>query len=192
MRVGTPIPTCKEVTMLSSRTFALLVVLALPVAGWAMGQGKGRPGGDTCPPDVEAALATGCPCEGRSGPAGVEAWKSHGKYVSCVARERNRLRKAGCSQDLLRSAVRCAAKSSCGKEGAVVCCFAGDATCSDPAPGDTVVAGTCSNDATRPCNTVAECLRKRLTRDEATCLAEGGVSAGAGSLCTTECPAPAL
>ncbi len=78
------------------------------------------PGPVTCPPDVGAALAAQCPCDS-SGPG--QSWKNHGQYVSCVVRFRNDLRKAGCLDDTAkRTIARCAARSTCGKAGAVLCC----------------------------------------------------------------------
>src|SRR5690349_9908244 len=69
---------------------------------------------EECPTDVGAALATACPCDGPG-----QAWKNHGKYVSCVAHYRNALRKAGClDAEAKRTIQSCAARSTCGKEGA--------------------------------------------------------------------------
>lgn len=90
------------------------------VLTWA----KGRPNPITCPTDVAVALAEMCPCDGKMMPDdSVQPWRNHGKYVSCVVRYRNALRKAGCLTDESRRTIaRCAARSTCGKVGAVLCC----------------------------------------------------------------------
>jgi hypothetical protein len=119
-------------------------------------------------------------------------WKNHGKYVSCVARFRNQLRKSGClTDDLKRSIQRCAARSTCGKEGRVLCCVYDLGTCNDPAPGDLTAAGVCSNDPTLACDVAADCTKSRshIARDGAVCTADGGVDVGPGSICTA-CPPP--
>ena len=90
----------------------LLALLAMPVGVCAMGKGHPDPG--SCPADVGAALAERCPCDGQ---------KNHGQYVSCVVHFRNGLRKAGClTAEDRRTIARCAARSTCGKPDAVLCC----------------------------------------------------------------------
>ena len=145
---------------------------------------KRPPAPTSCPTDLAAAVAQACPCEG-----GAQAWKNHGKYVSCVVRFRNSLRKARCLDDASRRTMaRCAARSSCGKPGAVVCCPVHPGTCSDPTP-DGVKAGSCANDPAVACDRDAECAERRghVTRDEASCVAGGGVSDGPGSVCASAC-----
>jgi hypothetical protein len=142
-----------------------------------------------CPADPVAEIAATCPCDGP--PSG--AWRNHGKYVSCVVRLRNTLRKDGClTADVERSIARCAAKSTCGKAGRVLCCYYNGGTCSDPLPGDAVAAGVCSNDGTLACDSATDCVvsHSRIARDETLCVAAGGVAVGGGSLCTA-CPPPA-
>src|SRR2546422_11750851 len=129
-----------------TRVAALCALLLLPVTATAMGKrdGKGKPGPITCPPDVASALAEQCPCAGKMLPDGsVAAWRNHGQYMSCIVHLRNALRKAGClTADARRTLAHCAARSTCGKETAVLCCVT-DGVCSDPAPGDGTAAGTC-------------------------------------------------
>ncbi len=145
-----------------------------------------------CPPDVGAALAAACPCDG-SGPG--QSWKNHGGYVSCVVHLRNDLRKAGCLDDAAkRTIARCAARSTCGKPGAVLCCvYDTSGTCSDLLPGDLVAAGVCSNDATKPCDTATDCITAtggpKLKRTADKCIAKGGTPVGGGSVCSA-CPIP--
>ena len=56
--------------------------------------------------DAERCAITECSCADAA---------NHGKYVSCVAHA------AGVSDECHGAVVRCAARSTCGKEGAVVC-----------------------------------------------------------------------
>ena len=104
--------------MRRSRCLILLAgFLALPIAVSA----KGKPTPMPCPDDVAASLAETCPCEGKMQPDGSTApYKNHGQYVSCVVRFRNQLRKSDCPKDTLHTVARCAARSTCGKEGSTV------------------------------------------------------------------------
>src|SRR5262245_60867219 len=78
------------------------------------------------PPDCEPArcatesgIASQCPCFGV--PTGT-ASANHGRYVSCVAHEVNRLAKSKTIPTNCKGKIRrCAARSICGKEGSVVC-----------------------------------------------------------------------
>lgn len=132
-----------------------------------------------------AAIAAECPCEGRTNPAGeVTAWKNHGGYVSCVARERNRQAKQlGLSKSCVRTATRCAARSTCGKREGFVTCRTPD-LCSDALPGDGVAEGACSDDPTIACDTAADCpvLRCTIKSSAELCAEQGGIAA-TGSCC---------
>jgi len=146
---------------------------------------------DECPTDVAAAIGAACPCDGNS--AG-QAWKNHGKYVSCVVRFRNELRRDGClDAEAKRTIARCAARSTCGKEGAVLCCvYDTSGTCDDALPGDGVAAGVCSNDATVACDTATDCITAsgpKVRRHAETCTDQGGTVVGTGSACSA-CPIP--
>ncbi len=145
---------------------------------------------DECPADVATAIADQCPCEGRSGgQAAVEPWKNHGKYVSCVVRYRNLLRKSNClDAEAKRTIARCAARSTCGKEGAVLCCvYDTSGTCSDALPGDGTPEGVCSNDETKACDTAIDCVvatgDPRVKRRAERCTDRGGTPVGEGSVC---------
>ena len=153
---------------------ALFSFLALQTGVWAT-DGR-RPESRSCPDDLEAAVAEHCPCDGQV---------NHGQYVSCVVRYGNALRKAGCRAGTTVRMIRCAALSSCGRPGAVVCCTSSIGSCDDRAPGDGTAQGVCSNKPWLACDTDADCARtrSRITRDEATCVAAGGVSGGPGSMC---------
>ena len=144
-----------------------------------------------CPADVGAALAAACPCAADA--EGVP-WKNHGKYVSCVVRYRNELRRAGCiDAEAKRTIASCAARSTCGKEGAVLCCvYDTSATCTDAAPGDGTAAGICSNDDTVACDTSADCATAKgpkVSREADRCTDKGGTVVGEGSVCSG-CPLP--
>lgn len=167
---------------------AMLLVSAAP--SWA------RPAGGPpapCPPDVGAALAAACPCDAASGLA--QPWKNHGTYVSCVVKLRNDLRRQGCLDDAAkRTIARCAARSTCGKDGAVLCCvYDTSGTCNDPTPGDGTAAGVCSNDATLACDTDADCVTATgptLARQAQRCIDRGGTPVGGGSVCGACPPLP--
>lgn len=162
--------------------FALGAILL--TAGSAAAQGN------ECPEDVGAALGAACSCDADGN---GKAWKNHGQYVSCVVRFRNDLRKQGClDAQSQRTIARCAARSTCGKEGAVLCCvYDTSGTCDDAAPGDGTAAGVCSNDAEIACDTDADCITvgdPKLKRSADVCTDHGGTVVGGGSVCAG-CPA---
>jgi hypothetical protein len=170
---------------------ALLLALCLSAPGLAAAKGKPEP--VQCPADVLVAMAATCPCDGVVQPdTTVVPWRNHGQYMRCVVHQRNAYRKAGCLDDTLkRTIARCAARSTCGKEGRVLCCTYDLGTCSDVTPGDATPAGTCSNDAAVVCDVDADCTKSdaTLARDGAACAERGGVDVGSGSVCTA-CPPP--
>jgi hypothetical protein len=174
----------RENVMTMHRLLATLVIcVALPA-----GVSAKRPEPITCPDDVVTALAERCPCDGQHQLDGsVVPHKNHGQYVRCVVQFRNALRKGGClTRELHRTIARCAARSTCGKDGLVVCCLTDMARCDDPAPGNGTPEGVCGNDDERACDVDADCVsvRGRVARDEDSCVAAGGTVAGAGSVCT--------
>lgn len=142
-----------------------------------------------CPEDPAAAIAAACPCESPGN--GNGGWKNHGAYQSCVVRLRNDLRRAGClNAQTQRTIARCAARSTCGKEGAVLCCrVTGTGTCTGAT--DTTPS-TCSNDATIGCTTDADCTTlsdAKVKRHPENCTDRGGYVSGTGSVCAG-CAAP--
>ena len=170
--------------MRSSRfLIAVVAFLAVPVGAYAK-----KPTPMPCPDDVAAALAAACPCDGQKQSDGSTLpYRNHGKYVSCVVHFRNQLRKSDClTKDARLTVARCAARSTCGKEGSVVCCQTAAGTCNDANPGNGTAEGVCSNEIDHACDTDADCITSRahITHDEATCLNAGGTSAGGGSVCT--------
>jgi len=91
------------------RFAARAMLLALALAAPA---GAKKPEPVECPPDVLAAMAVACPCDGTLQPdSTVAPWKNHGQYVRCVVHLRNAYRKSGCLDDTLkRTMARCAAR----------------------------------------------------------------------------------
>jgi hypothetical protein len=142
-----------------------------------------------CPDDPEAFIAAACPCESNGN--GNGGWKNHGGYTSCVVRLRNDLRRQGClNAETQRLIARCAARSTCGKDGAVLCCrIRGTGACigaTDTTP------GTCSNDAEISCITDSDCTLlsdAKVKRHAENCTDRGGYVSGTGSVCAG-CAAP--
>jgi hypothetical protein len=174
------------------RKFVVMVSLAvLASAGTAFAQSACPTEG--CPADVGACLAESCPCAGPGGGNGA-GWKNHGQYVKCVVHLRNDLRKDDClDKDAKRTIAKCAARSTCGKDGFTRCCFYDTSgVCEgDPVPGDANKQGTCSNDSAIACDVNTDCVTvtgPKLSRDATSCTDRGGVDIGGGSLCG-DCPA---
>ncbi|HJQ83826.1 MAG TPA: hypothetical protein VKA21_07115, partial [Candidatus Binatia bacterium] len=144
-----------------------LVVALLVLPARADAHRRGRPERVSCPTDVAAAVAERCPCDGA---------RNHGQYVLCVARYAAALRKARCIADAW-SFTRCAARSTCGKSTAVVCCLAQPGTCT--------AGGVCDDDGETACTTDADCttVRARIARDAGRCTAAGGVLGAGDSVC---------
>lgn len=136
------------------------------------GNAKGGGGGAECDAAVvdavRAAVDEQCRCAGvDDGSGGVTPWKNHGKYVRCVAHAvRAEIRAAGLKRRCVRGAVPCAARSACGKKGAVPCVTAVPDTC---------VAEACSNDPAKACVVDADCTTLACAvSDPDDCTAGGG------------------
>lgn len=148
--------------------------------GGGHGHGAGGNGGASCDAaasTIGAFVDTTCPCAGiGDGIGGTIAWKNHGQYVRCVAHAvRDGARAAGVKRRCVRSLVRCAARSTCGKDGAVACVVSVPGTCT----GD-----VCSDDPDVPCLGDADCaVRECRVRRAEECTALGGTG-GSGSCCT--------
>jgi hypothetical protein len=145
------------------------------------GGGGGPHGAGACDPltlaAVDAALSSACPCAGTDdGAGGTTPWRNHGQYVRCVAHAvRDAARGAGLEHRCVRDLVPCAARSTCGKSGAVTCIIPLTGTC---------VGGTCSNDLEVPCTLDADCAATACAITTADrCTANGGAAA-TGSCCT--------
>ena len=140
---------------------------------------------------MAVAVVTECPCEGQAvAEDETPAWRNHGRYVRCVAKYAKRLRRSDClTREAQRLLKRCAARSTCGKAGRVLCCTSKADMCSDPTP-DGLADGVCDNDPEVACDTNADCTttKARITRSEDACLARGGEVDGEGSVCTACLP----
>lgn len=165
---------------------ATLLLASAALAAKPESPGGGRGGPPACDEAaVAAAVASidaACPCAGQTDESGaVVPWKNHGKYVRCVAHATKAAVKGSdgaLTRRCLRSSIRCAARSTCGRaEGVVNCTVTSSSAC---------VAGSC--DDGRTCSSDDDCTRSscsfRPSADQ--CTADGGV-AGTGSCC-----APAL
>jgi hypothetical protein len=120
------------------------------------------------PPDCEAAR---CSVQSAVDTCCANA-KNHGQFVSCVA---HAVKASGIPTNCKGKVTRCAARSTCGKEGFSTCTPTCDTT-----------TGTCVNDPTVTCTTNSDCGRCH-TRPSGTCPA--GTTEGSGSCCPT-CTTP--
>jgi hypothetical protein len=144
----------------------VLVSLALPLAA--------RAAAPDCEPArcaVQVRVATECPCESAT---------NHGRYVSCVAHIVNQLAHDGTIPTNCKGKVtRCAARSTCGKEGFVTCSIPTD-TC------DTTTF-TCVSDPTIACQTDLDCgSRCKISSSGDLCTAKGGF-VGTSTSCCAAC-----
>jgi len=147
--------------------FSAALVLALPGGIFAQ----------TGPPDCEAERCAAQAAINRDCPACSEA-SNHGRYVSCVAHVVKRTVSPGCRG----KAVRCAARSTCGKAGFVTCEIPTD-TC-DLSAGSP---GTCVGNPSISCTTDFDCgTRCRIKSSDVRCTAAGG-RVGASSTCCPAC-----
>ena len=115
-----------------------------------------------------------CPCEGQ---------KNHGQYVKCVGGVIREITEANPDLKNCRGKlVRCAARSTCGKEGFVTCTRQELGVC-DP------TALVCSEPALQACTTNADCVisSRCSTKSSAEkCLARGGL-VGETPTCCSNC-----
>src|SRR4029453_11668764 len=138
------------------------------------------------PPDCEPARCatqsggeSARPCVG--GSTGTVS-ANHGRYVSCVAHEVNRLAKSGDVPNNCKGKIRrCAARPICGKEGAVICLIPRPGTC------DTT-AGTCVESGL-PCLSDADCveMRCKMKRSADLCMEKGGTVDTTATSCCPGC-----
>jgi hypothetical protein len=120
---------------------------------------------------VQSEIEADCPCDDAT---------NHGRHVSCVARTIRRLWQQGDIPTNCKGKIqRCAARSTCGKEGAVTC-LRPTSTC-DP----TLL--TCASDPNVPCTTDLECgARCSLKRSADRCTEAGG-TVGSSTTCCANC-----
>jgi len=121
------------------------------------------------PPDCEAAR---CSVQSAVDACCANA-KNHGQFVSCVA---HAVKAAGVPTNCKGKVVRCAARSTCGKEGFSTCTPTCDTT-----------TGFCVDDPTLACTTNTDCGRCHL-RPAGTC--PPNTTESTGSCCPT-CAPPA-
>jgi hypothetical protein len=117
---------------------------------------------------AEAAVNARCSCD---------AAVNHGQYVHCVARA---VREIGVPPACRRDVVRCAARSRCGKAGAV--------SCRRPVGACDAATDTCERDPAVSCATALDCgSRCRVASSAERCTSAGGV-VGTGPSCCAACP----
>jgi hypothetical protein len=137
----------------------LLVLSFLVGAAQVTWAGCGdNPGDNQAVIDARAAADSECTAAG-NGCANAE---NHGAYVKCVAgvaKARSESDPQLLPTNCKGKVKRCAAKSTCGKPGAVRCCITK--------------------------NAVTKC---KVTKDEAKCAAKSGTSIGTGSCCSNTQP----
>jgi hypothetical protein len=142
------------------------------------GPGKGRGACDAAAVGaVLAAVDAACPCAGAAdGTGGTVPWRNHGAYVRCVSHGlRDGVRTARIKRRCVRDVVPCAARSACGKNGAIACVVTTTGTCAS---------GACSNDPGTTCVADADCATRACSvTTAADCTAAGGAAAS-GSCCT--------
>lgn len=110
-----------------------------------------------------------CSCDGAG---------NHGKYVSCVAHQVKQLVANGLPTHCKGKLVRCAARSTCGKEGFV--------TCNIPVDVCDLTTLTCTADPTHTCATDADCgVRCKIKSSEQRCTDAGGTVGTAGTCCSS-------
>lgn len=156
-----------------------------------------------CEPDrcaVQAMLDEACPCGlpsgtvaattngGLLGVASGTTAATHGHYVSCVVQALKSLAQQdppAVQKNCRGKITRCAARSTCGKEGAVTCLIPKLGTCDTEA-------GTCVENSMLACTSDADCVlstRCKIKRSADRCMAAGG-TVGTGTTCCADCYAP--
>ena len=151
---------------------------------------------------AQAAIDAACPCEDAS---------NHGRYVRCVIRAA----KENVPKECRGAVVRCAARSTCGRDDDAVICRPSAGTCEHPgkdctantrahvhpsaaeceASGGTVEEGP-SVCPPCPSETIQCCVQSSAMGafdtctlvDSATCEQEGGIAAGSGTCDPNPCP----
>ena len=161
-----------------------LLLCALAGFGWIGVGGRALAEPPDCEPArcaVQSAVDSQCPCFGV--PTGT-ASANHGRYVSCVAHAVNKLSKQGDVPTNCKGKIRrCAARSICGKEGAVICRIPRLGTC------DTST-GTCVENAALACTSDADCvleMRCKMKRSADLCMEKGGIVDTTATSCCPGC-----
>lgn len=114
--------------------------------------------------------------------------RNHGQYVKCVGKVIRDLSRAGSIPTNCRGKlVRCAARSTCGKEGFVTCNRVELGTCD-------LNTATCIEPAGTPCLSDADCVVKSrcsTKRSAEKCLARGGIVGDTPTCCSSCAVEPA-
>jgi hypothetical protein len=153
----------------------LMMLAILVVLVWVGGASAVKVDCEPARCAVQSAINTECSCGAAS---------NHGQYVSCVAHVVRRLAAEGTIPINCKGKVtRCAAKSTCGKEGFVTCQIPTDDCVI--APGQ--LSGTCAGDATIVCTTDLDCGAKcKIKSTSDRCTAAGGF-VGLSPTCCPSC-----
>jgi hypothetical protein len=129
-----------------------------------------------CEPNrCDAAVQTdlgNCPCPESS---------NHGKYVSCIAHRVNQLARDGVIPTNCKGKItRCAARSTCGKPGFVVCHLPVD-TCD-------LTTFTCTENPTQTCATDLDCgFKCKIKSTDTHCTDLGGTVDTSTNTCCAAC-----
>jgi hypothetical protein len=131
-----------------------------------------------CSQEIQDAI-NGCPCPDAS---------NHGRYVSCVAHAVKAVADAGTiPKNCKGKVVRCAARSTCGKPGFVVCkipvygtCDLSTSLCSEGT--SVLLDGTCAADT--DCVVTTKC---KIKSSEQRCLDRGGTADPNSTTCCAAC-----
>jgi hypothetical protein len=109
---------------------------------------------------------------------------NHGQYVSCVAHVVNGLAKDGTIPTYCKGKIkRCAAKSTCGKDGFVTCQIPKVGSCGTPCTADPTA--TCCEDATTACTVDTDCVVNvcKIKSTDIRCTEAGGTVGTATTCC---------
>jgi hypothetical protein len=116
-----------KLTLLASAALAILCAWSAPLLA-------------SCDLAASALASSYCPCDGGGTP-----WRNHGLYVACVQSNAASIARSGGSEVSCRSALTaCAARSVCGRPGAVVCLRGGKCSVANSADRCTSKGGTVS------------------------------------------------
>ena len=134
---------------------------------------RGRAACDAARCMVQSTVDESCPCD---------AAASHGSYLKCVAAVLGQLaNQAAIPRPCVGRIIRCAARSTCGKPGAVTCQMP-ESTC------DTAT-GTCTNDVSVSCTVDGDCGTEcGIASSADSCLTAGG-TVGTSNSCCVACTA---
>jgi hypothetical protein len=135
--------------------------------------GRGRAACDAARCMAQSAVDESCPCDTAA---------SHGSYLKCVATVLGQLAgQAAVPRQCIGRIIRCAARSTCGKPGAVTCQVP-ESTC------DTTT-GTCTDDVSVSCTADGDCGTEcGIASSADSCVTAGGTVGTSNSCCTACTP----